>query len=106
MKNLCFLSLMLVLSACGSVSTADLCSRLAECGEADTTEAECVSELDKGAADAEQAGCTSEYDDYLSCVDGVDNICSDDEIQAACFAEALAVFGCIGIVEDDTPQPG
>jgi hypothetical protein len=103
MKKLCFLSLMLILSACGSVSTEDLCSRLAECADADTTQAECVAALDQGTTDAEKAGCTSEYDDYLSCVDGVDNVCSQDEIEAACFAEALAVFGCIGIVEDDQP---
>jgi hypothetical protein len=90
------------LLACGPPSATELCARVAEC-EGAQSEPECVESVDEVRAEAEKAGCEDQYDDYLSCIDGVSDLCVEDALEQECLEEGVALFGCVGF--DDDPQP-
>jgi hypothetical protein len=88
--------------ACGGTPTSEeLCARVAEC-ENQPSAADCVEELEEMRSTSEQAGCGGEYDDYISCLDGVSDVCSQEALQSECLGDALALFTCVGL-EDDEP---
>ena len=101
-----FLVPILLLSACAP-TVEDVCERLAQCGpgtQDDVTE--CKQEGNQLRDQAEAIGCGSEFDDYLSCIDGVD-VCDDDAVESACDAELDAMNACGDEQsQDDAPAPG
>ncbi len=87
-------------------SVDDICERLAECGAGTPDEvAECKSEGNELKDEAEAAGCGGEFDDYLSCVDGID-VCDEEAVENSCQSELSAMAACGNQQPEEDPQPG
>jgi hypothetical protein len=92
------------LVACGgSASIPDVCAKLAACETQGGTQAECEQSLEEDRSAADAAGCTGEFDDYVSCVDGLSDVCNQQDLQTECADEVFSYFVCAGSAE---PQPG
>jgi hypothetical protein len=94
-----------ILVACGGPPSAtELCARVAEC-EGAQSEADCVEDVEEVQFESEKAGCSDQYDDYVSCIAGVSDLCSEDSFEQECLEEGLALFGCVGFDDDPEPEP-
>ncbi|MBK6516088.1 MAG: hypothetical protein IPM79_03435 [Polyangiaceae bacterium] len=104
------LSLLAALSfACGAPSMADLCDRYGdECNVSSAEVQECQAAAAFVEASVEGSGCEDELDEWLSCIDGVEDVCNEDLVEASCQAESDAMGNCISVddVQDDDPPAG
>lgn len=75
--------------ACGPDCTA-LCEDAKECGDA-SEELDCEERCEDNEKTAEAAGCETQYEDVLSCLDGLDDVCDDD----GCSSESKALQECM-----------
>lgn len=107
MKKRSFFLIPLLLSAACAPSVDDICERLAQCGPGTPDDVEECKQEGKALQDqADSLGCGSEFDDYLSCVDGLD-VCDEEAVENGCVSELAAVSACGDEQgEDDPPAPG
>lgn len=98
------LSLLAALSfACGAPTMEDLCDRYGdECNVSSAEVQECKAGAAFVEATVEGSGCEDQLDEWLSCIDGLNDICAEDAIETACAAEANAMEDCFS-VDDQTP---
>ncbi|MEZ4293657.1 MAG: hypothetical protein R3B70_01680 [Polyangiaceae bacterium] len=85
---------------CGGPSCESLCEEQSACEGAG--EVDCAKSCADGKADVDETGCNAEYDKYLSCVDGVADICAlslDD-----CSSEITALGTCYTNFCKDNPD--
>jgi hypothetical protein len=96
---------MMFLVACAP-SVEDVCDRLAQCGPGTPEDvAECKTEGNRLKNESAALGCDGEFDDYLSCVDGLD-VCDESALESGCKSELDAMAACGDEQGTDDPQPG
>ncbi|NUP14111.1 MAG: hypothetical protein HOW73_49390 [Polyangiaceae bacterium] len=74
-------------------TTEDVCARFAECEDRGDVE-DCNADLNQAEASAKEAECEGEFDAWIECLDGVGDVCDDDNISAACDEKLAAVEQC------------
>ncbi len=80
-----------LLPSCGGGSTCeDLCQQQKD-ANCDNQNPECASQCQASEALNDAADCTSQYDDAISCMTGLDDVCQPDP----CVGQALAYLSCL-----------
>src|SRR5262245_22382679 len=95
LKKLTFgmmLALGLFAVGCGP-DCESLCEDGKDCEGADK-DTDCGKTCDDAKKDAEDAGCEDQYDDYISCLGDLDDICKYDPTKD-CKSEAEAMAKCV-----------
>jgi len=85
------LALFPAITACGNACKSS-CDDANACAGV-TTKKDCGSYCDKSQTLAEDANCSSQYDDFVSCVGDMDDVCNEKD--TSCDAKGTAFFGCV-----------
>jgi hypothetical protein len=86
-----FLALMPAIVGCGA-DCEDVCEKGNECeGEDDN----CGDLCEDAEALNEKAGCEDSFDEFVSCMDDADDVCSTDLASQPCKSEITAYSKCV-----------
>lgn len=84
------LALSAFITGCGDDCTS-VCEDSKDCADADKS-TDCDKACDESKKAADEAGCSDQYDDLLSCLSDIDDLCKSDGTE--CIKETLALSSC------------